>query len=97
MQSGHARLPDGIHARIVLLRLGDVFVAELADQAFGICPGLVVGFAHDDVQAHAKLQLSPMGGGAATDVGELFGHGLGWLAPGEVGVDLAAGQLMRGI
>jgi hypothetical protein len=41
------------------LGLGDVFVAELADQLVGGGPGFVVGLAHDHVQAHPERTWRP--------------------------------------
>src|SRR5256885_10629579 len=60
----HARLANGVHARIAGLGAGDVLVGELADQALGIGPGLLVGLAHDDVQPHAQADLAALLRGA---------------------------------
>lgn len=58
MQPAHARLPDRVHARENLLRLGDRPVVETADQPVCVRPGLVIGFADDHAQPDAEAHLA---------------------------------------
>ncbi|MNY17064.1 hypothetical protein D3C86_1503620 [compost metagenome] len=66
----------------------------MADQPLGGGPGLIVGFAHDHVQADAELHRAAMLGGARAHVGDLLRHRLRRLAPGQVQLDLLGGQLV---
>ena len=58
MQLRHALLADRVHAREDLLRRGDGLVGDMLDQLVRRLPGLLVGLAHDDVQADAEDELS---------------------------------------
>ena len=62
---------------------------------FGGAPGLVLGLAHDHVQADAEPHRAALARGALAHVGDLLRHFGRRLAPGEVGVDLLGRQFVR--
>ena len=77
------------------LRPNHRLVVDAADQRFGSAPCLVVGLAHDDVQADAELDGTALARRALAHVGDLLRHFGRRLAPGEIGIDLLGGQFVR--
>ncbi len=76
---------------------GHGLVVEPADQVLGGGPGGILGLAHDHVQADAELDRAAMLRGAGAHIGHLLRHVRRRLAPGQVGIDLLARQLVRGL
>uniref|UniRef100_A0A7S3XRX8 Uncharacterized protein n=1 Tax=Heterosigma akashiwo TaxID=2829 RepID=A0A7S3XRX8_HETAK len=94
VQLGHAALADRVHALEAGLRRADGGFVQLGQQLARGAPGLVLGLAHDDMQPDAVAQRAPVCGGALAHVGQLLGHLLGRLAPGQIGVHLRRRQLV---
>ena len=90
-------LADRVHAREDLLRRGDGRVVDVADQLVGGRPGLVVGLAHDDVQADAEAQLAAALAPPPARTSAIFSATVRRrLAPGQVDVDLLGGDVDAG-
>ena len=88
-------LAFGIHARKGGLGACNGVVVDAADEFFGGLPGGVFGLAHDHVQADAELHAAALALGAGAHIGDLLRHLRGRLAPGQVGIDLFGGQVVR--
>ncbi len=74
----------------------DVRGVEAGQQPSGLRPRLLGRVARDDVQADAEAQLAARALRGRADAVELLGDLRGRLAPGEVDVDVAGGDLERG-
>ena len=80
-----------------LLRLADRIVVEMADQSLGRLPCFIIGFAHDEVQTNAEAHLAAAFAGSFAHLGDLLGNLCRRLAPGQVLVDTADGEIDAGI
>ena len=96
VQRGHAALPDRVHLGVIRLRPGDILVRQARNQPLGLGPGLCLGLAHDGVQADAKADRAAVLGSPCPHIGDLFGDRRRRLAPCQIGIDMLAGQFMRG-
>src|SRR5580698_912538 len=94
VQGGHAPLAFRIHLRERSLRALDGFVVELADQLVRIGPGFLFRLPDNDVQANPEPDLAAFVGGTAADVGNLLAYLFRRLAPGEIGIDMIARDLV---
>ena len=95
MQRAHSFLAHGIHPREHLLRVGDRRVIQLLDQAVGGRPGGRGRFADDEMQPHAKRDVASRLRRSTAHVVELRRHILWRLAPAQILVDRARGDVVR--
>ena len=95
VQGRHAALAFRVEARERVL--GGCYrpVVELADERVGGVPRRAHRLPDDDVEADPEAQRASVGGSSRAHVGDLLRNRGGRLAPGEVHVHVARGQLVR--
>ena len=87
-------LSDGVGFGKRGLRFGDGLIVQMRNQTVRRPPGLIIGFAHNHVQANTEAHLAAMGGRFGADLSDFFFHQLRRFAPGQIEVDLLRCQIL---
>ncbi|GDY57808.1 hypothetical protein SVIO_084310 [Streptomyces violaceusniger] len=96
VQGEHALLALGLAAAEAGLDGAHGLRVEAVEQPARLGPRLLGGVAGDDVQPDAEADRTALFGGEGADPGDLLGHLGGRLAPGEVDIGVAGGDLTGG-